>query len=212
MSTPSSSSGTRTPRKEAPRVKTGRRRNRWARTLDGTELQGTSVLFECRRPGRGYRHVLRRSDIERFISLLPDWDELSDGLDGIVLLPGQSGYQGWCLETWVGICAWERHLWHYYDRSYLDHPRESITRLGVPVEPRPEGLIMRWTEDTVRAYQLLDVLLHELGHHRDRMSTRSKKDSARGEPYAEQYASCYATQIWDDYCAEFGLVVPAGGN
>src|SRR5947207_13763624 len=76
------------PRKNAPRVKTGRRRHHFAPTPDVTVLAGTTVVFERRRPGKGYRHVLRKSDVERFIALLPDWDELSDGLDAIVLLPG----------------------------------------------------------------------------------------------------------------------------
>lgn len=77
-------------------------------------------MFERQRPGKGFRHVLRKSDIERFIALLPDWDELSRGLDGIVLLPGDPEYEGICFETWVGVFAWDRDLWHYYDRSYLD--------------------------------------------------------------------------------------------
>jgi hypothetical protein len=165
-------------------------------------------MFERRRPGKGFRHVLRKSDIERFIALLPDWDELSSGLDGIVLLPGDPEYEGITLGTWLGIFAWERELWHHYDRSYLDHPRESITRLGVPFEPHGNDLIAKWTEETVRAYQLLDVLLHELGHHHDRITTRSQTDHPRGEPYAEQYASRYADRIWEAYRNEFGLVIP----
>ena len=67
----------------------------------------------------------------------------------------------------------------------------------------PPGL----DEETVRAYQLLDVLLHELGHHHDRMTTGSQKRPARGETYAEQYAAQYAERIWDAYSAEFELVI-----
>ena len=65
----------------------------------------------------------------------------------------------------------------------------------VPFEPRDGGLVAKWTEDTVRAYQRLDVLLHELGHHHDRMSTRRQREIARGEPYAECYAELYADRI-----------------
>ncbi len=50
----------------------------------------------------------------------------------------------------------------------------------------------------------MDVFLHELGHHHDRMTTRSRSQAARGERYAETYANRYAERIWDAYQAEFG--------
>lgn len=31
---------------------------------------------------------IRPGDVERFIELLPDWEELSRGLDAVVLAPG----------------------------------------------------------------------------------------------------------------------------
>ncbi len=182
----------------------GRRKHNWRYTPEAA-LSATTVVFERHRPGRGYRHILSKPDVERFITLLPDWDELSAGLDAIVLLAGNPEYQGWYGPDWIGICAWDRALWHIYDRSYLDNPRESITRLGVPLEPHhTDGVIAKWTEETVRAYQLLDVMLHELGHHADRMTTRSRRDASRGESYAERYQARYADIIWDAYDAEFG--------
>ena len=192
---------------DAARVKRGRRRHHWGRTMDGTELQGTRLHFERRRPGDGYRHVLRKSDLERFIALLPEWDRLADDLTGVVLLPGNPNYEGEYFTTWIGICAWVRDLWEYYDASYLLHPRQSIARLGVPIERTSVGIVLKWTETTVRAYQLLDVFLHELGHHEDRMATRRKESGGRGEPFAEAYADRYAREIWSNYCDEFGLVV-----
>jgi hypothetical protein len=170
-------------------------------------LAGTNVIFERQRPGRGYRHVLRKADIERFIALLPDWEELSRGLEAIVLLPGQDDLEGLYGEGWIGICAWSRTLWHAYDERYFEHPRESITRVGVPFERYEEGWIGKWTQDSIRAYQLLDVLVHELGHHHDRMTTRSQRHPARGERYAEEYATPYADRIWQAYCTEFDFVV-----
>jgi hypothetical protein len=152
--------------------------------------------------------VLRKSDVQRFLQLLPDWGNLSEGLEGIVLLPGDPRYEGMCFETWVGVFAWTRDLWRRYDRSYVEQPRDSITRLGIPLELDDSGgVIAKWTEETARAYQLLDVLLHELGHHHDRMTTRSQKHVSRGESYAEQYAARHAEQIWDAYIGEFGLVI-----
>ena len=50
------------------------------------------------------------------------------------------------------------------------------------------------------------IFLHELGHHHDRMTTRSRRGTARGEAYAENYALAYADRIWDGYVDAFGLV------
>jgi len=50
----------------------------------------------------------------------------------------------------------------------------------------------------------MHVLLHELGHHHDRMTTRSQVDAGRGELYAELYANKYMDRIWEDYVRVFG--------
>lgn len=195
----------RGPRKSAPRVKSGavQKKNNWRETREGEWLEGTNVVFERDRPGKGYRHVLHRSDLERFIALLPDWDELSHGLEAIVLLPGDPEQEGVCFPRWLGINAWPRDLWEPLERSYLERQRESMVRLGVPLERSGDAVIVKWTEETVRAYQLLDVFLHELGHHHDRMSTRSKGRAPRGEGYAERYALRYMDRIFQAYQEEF---------
>ena len=66
------------------------------------------------------------------------------------------------------------------------------------------ALILELTESTVMAYQLLHIFLHELGHHHDRMSTRSQRRSSRGERYAEHYACAYEERIWQSYLRVFG--------
>ena len=72
------------------------------------------------------------------------------------------------------------------------------------VAKRSTGIEVHYTEASARAFQLLHILLHELGHHHDRMSTQSKNETARGENYAEQYALRYMDKIWDSYIQEFG--------
>ena len=66
------------------------------------------------------------------------------------------------------------------------------------------GYLCKFTEAQARAYQLLHILLHELGHH-DRITTKSQKRASRGEPYAEAYALTYEAKIWDVYQRRFGL-------
>ena len=63
-----------------------------------------------------------------------------------------------------------------------------------------------FTEAQARAYQLLHILLHELGHHHDRMTTKPKVRASRGEPYAEAYALQYEARIWDRYQEAFGAL------
>lgn len=62
-----------------------------------------------------------------------------------------------------------------------------------------------WTEDQARAFQLLNVFLHELRHHHDLMTTRSGRETARGESYAEQFALELADEMRDDYLRVFPL-------
>lgn len=99
----------RAPRKTASKVKLGRvhKKNNWAETPDNDFLGGTVVVFERRRPSKGYRHVLRRADRERFIALLPDWDELAVGLDTVALVDGERDLEG-CVMT-GGSRLWPGH-------------------------------------------------------------------------------------------------------
>ena len=46
----------------------------------------------------------------------------------------------------------------------------------------------QFTPVTIMAYQLLHILLHELGHHHDRLTTKPMGQPNTGEPYAEAYA------------------------
>jgi hypothetical protein len=88
---------------------------------------------------------------------------------------------------------------------WYEKHRELFDRLGVLTEETTYGAqVLKHTESTARAFQLLDVLLHELGHHHDCMTNRSRQ-VARGEPYAERYALRYAGLIWERYLNEFGL-------
>jgi hypothetical protein len=194
------------PRKTTPKVKGGRvqKKNNWSPTTDAALLAGTGVAFERRRPGAGYRHLLRKVDLERFIALLPDWDELAVGLRQVVLDAPYDDYQGWHSSGVVALCAWERELWVDYPRDFVQEHQGIFDRLGIETRPNPTGALVCWTEPTAKAYQLLHVFLHELGHHHDRMTTRSRNATARGERYAEAYANRYADQIWDAYEAEFG--------
>jgi hypothetical protein len=179
-------------------------RHRSRRGAPAAEGNAPPVPVVRQHPGRGFRHVLHASQVRAFLAILPDWDVLSRGLDNIVLAPGSDVRDGWHQPGVVAVCAWPRALWRTdCDRYFVQHS-DLFARLGVPVEQTEEGWLARFTESTARAYQLLHVLLHELGHHHDRMTTRRRVRTGRGEGYAERYALDYSERIWERYFKTFG--------
>ncbi len=105
----------------------------------------------------------------------------------------------------MAVCAWEIDQAITVESWYYQKHRKVFAQIGVPCEPHDDGFVCEFTDTTIRAYQLVHVLLHELGHHHDRMTTKSKRTASRGEGYAERYALAYADRIWESYLNEFGL-------
>ena len=195
-------------RKSTPDVIAGRvqKKNAWGRSLsDYYDVPQRHPIIDRKRPGSGYRHVLTKRDIDQFIPLLPDWDALSKGLNAIVLAPGEWNICGYHVPGVVHVCAWEADLWTLVTARLYEEHRDIWERLGVPCERQGADYLCQWCEPTIRAYQLLHILLHELGHHHDRMTTRSQVRTGRGEPYSESYARRQETLIWDRYWQVFNL-------
>ncbi len=195
-------------RKTAPKVRGGKvqRKNRWSPTPTCENTPQPRPLVHRRKPGTGYRHLLRRSDIERFMGLLPDWPELSRGLNAIVLAPGDPSTCGWHRPGVVAICAWQRDL-NLADLCPLwlkSHGSLLLKQISEPGDRSDDDrIVRRLAEWTIRAFQLTHILLHELGHHHDRMTTRRQLESCRGENYAEEYCMRHSARIWDVFLDEF---------
>jgi hypothetical protein len=79
-----------------------------------------------------------------------------------------------------------------------------LSLLDVQIDQQEGRLGLLWTEAQARAFMLLDVLPHELGHHRDRMTTRSGR-LGRGEPFAERYALDVLDRVWPIYTRHFEI-------
>jgi len=193
-------------RKTTPRVRDGRVAHKQRRSPTPTYWNTTQrvPVVDRERPGPGFRHILRRQDVLAFLELLPEWDVLSQGLDAIVLAEGDDGSDGWYDLGVIGICAWERQLWREVIPEWYQEHKGLLERLGVPCERRRDAVLCHFTEATIRGYQLVHILVHELGHHHDRITTRSQVECARGEPYAEAYAARHEEEIWQRYGAVFG--------
>jgi hypothetical protein len=195
-------------RKSAPNVKSGRvqKQNNWSLTPTYYNTEQRLPVIVRKRPGPGYRHVLRKKDVTNFIGILPDWGEISKGLNAIVLTYGEEEDFGFHIPGAIHICAWDREMWITVTAAYYGKSAEFLGRLGVPCEPDgSDGFLCKFNEATARAHQLLGTFLHELGHHHDRITTKSKIRASRGEPYAEAYARAYEARIWRAYQQVFEL-------
>jgi hypothetical protein len=193
------------------RVKAGRvaKKNNW--TPDHKDYYARSqseIQIERGHPGSGYRQVVTVAQLRRFLALLPDWDELAIGLEAISICEGGHGWLGIFNAGVVVITAWEKELWWSdVSASWVDEHADVLDLLSVEIVRHgetPHELELRWTEPQARAFMLLDVLVHELGHHHDRMTTRGD-DAPRGEPYAVAYARRVRAEVWPQYAREFGL-------
>ena len=139
---------------------------------------------------------------------------LSQGLEAIVLGPGEWGSDALYAsdaKRQVGrieLFAWDREVEMYWGKTHVDEHRPILDLLGVPVVLRAGEQWMYdclFTEATARAFQLIHVLVHELGHHHDRITTRSQRKPARGEGYAERYANDHEPLLVARYREAFRL-------
>ncbi len=190
-------------RKTAPKVRDGRtqKKNRHA----PTRLNSLGVGLE--RPSRGYRHVTSRQDIWKFLRLLPQWKRVSTDLDLIFLMSGSDEYDGYYeYPHWpsIALSAWPEDLiTRPLDAYYAQH-REIFATLGVRCEMEKDEMVCQFTEESARAYQLLHIFLHELGHHEYRI-TKGRGKSGGSELYAENYAIHWQKRIWKKYCEAFSF-------
>ena len=195
------------PRHDPVRVRGGRtkKKNNWR--LDPGDyhaLEQSEIRLHRRHPGAGFRHVVTVPQLRAFLPLLPDWDEVAVGLDAIVLDAGREDYEGWCRPGVVALRAWPRGLWHHDANAwYLYYHREIFELIGLEQSYSGGQVHLHWTEAQARAYLLVHVLPHELGHHFDRMADGNGRDLPGGEPFAENYALWALDHIWPRYAAGF---------
>ena len=120
-------------RKSTPKVIDGRvrKKNNWSLSTDYYDAPiPREVMIDRKRPGVGYRHVLTKEHIHRFLEILPDWDNLAVGLNAVVLAPGEWGADGYHVPGVVHICAWESDLWREMGREYYEEHQDLFERLG----------------------------------------------------------------------------------
>ncbi len=207
-------------RRSAPKVRNGKtqRKNRTTRTSLYHRPDDALPVIRRERPGEGFRHVITQAQLRDFIAILPDWSWLASGLNAVLIAEGREDCFGWHRPGTIAICAWQGDFHQLWSHWFISANRVVLNRLGVPIRSEPiyfyesrelefddeRYQMCEFAEQTARGFLLMDVFLHELGHHHDRITTRSQRNCARGERYAEQYAIRYAETIWDRYFEVFG--------
>ena len=193
-------------RKVAPKVKDGTVQKKHNHVP--TAALGYVLARES--PARGCRHINTKRDERLFTSIIPDWPALSAGIESIILTSSGHDHEGlyeYFLRENTGsirIPAWHGDLWSVVSTAYFEEHRAILGKLGVASERQDDGIQCRFTPSQARAFLLLHVFLHELGHHVDRMQSKSQRSSRRGEPFAERYANELALVLWPDYVRVFG--------
>ena len=156
-------------------------------------------IIDKEAPGKGFRHFLTKKDIVRFIYLIPEWNNISKGLTKIILAKGVEGSDGWYSGTVLAINAWDREFWRWVPPEYYLEHRKIFEKLNIQCCKQGREYLCKFDSASIKAFQLLHVFLHELGHHFDRITTKSQKESSRGECYAEEYAREVDDSIWRRY-------------
>ena len=176
----------KTYQKTTPKVKNGKvqHKNRHRQTPNYWNTRQAELQLDIQKPGKGFKHYLKKRDILTFLQLLPNWEELNVELDAVILAEG-GGPDGWYNDGVIAICAWEKERSSAMAKEYFREHQAIFDRLNVKYEIKPTHVLCHFTDQQIVAYQLLHIFLHELGHHHDRLSTRKKRDNGpRGEPYA----------------------------
>jgi len=192
-------------RRTATKVKDGRvqRKNRHRPTGHA------GYVLDRESPGREFRHVVSKRDVQAFIDIIPDWPRLSKRLERIVLASRRDGWDG-AHEFYhreetgaVFLHAWRDDLWMDLTTAYFDSHQQIFETLGVSFDRQEECVTCRFTEAQARAFTLLHVFMHELGHHYDSIQQKHR-DSSKGEDYAESFATGRFEQLFPAYVRVFG--------
>jgi hypothetical protein len=161
-------------------------------------------------PAKGCRHIITKQDVRLLITLIPNWHQLSEGLESIILTASSDDHEG-CYQIFhrektgsIQIPAWRGDLWKVFTAAYFHEHATIFEMLSIASESHPDGVQCRFTFQQAKAFLLLHIFLHELGHHVDRMESKAQRTSLRGEAFAESYAHELCSIIWPAYVRTFG--------
>jgi hypothetical protein len=192
-------------RRTATKVKDGRVQRKNHHRPTGHE----GYVLDRESPGRGFCHVVSKRDVQAFVEIVPGWDRFSERLERIVLAaPGDhcdGAYEFFHREETgaVYLHAWREDLWTDLTVPYFDHHQHIFDTLAVSYDRQEDCVTCRFTGAQARAFMLLHIFMHEVGHHYDRIHQKHL-GSSKGEDYAERFATSRFDQLFPAYVRVFG--------
>ncbi len=189
----------------ATRVKNGRVQPK-NRTRP-TSHQG--LVIDRESPGHGCQHVVTKADLQAFLDIIPDWDRYSERLERIVLSARRDHCDG-MYEFFhreesgvIYLHSWSQDLWLELEPHYFQAHQHIFDKLGVRYDISAGSTCCYFSPAQARAYTLLHVFLHELGHHFDRIHQKHL-GATKGEDYAEHFANSRFDLLLPLYEQTFG--------
>jgi hypothetical protein len=192
-------------RRSAMKVKNGRVQPKNRHRPTGHE----GYVLDRESPGRGFCHVVSKRDVQAFIDIVPEWHRFSERLERIVLASPSDDCDG-LYEFYhreetgaIFLHAWGEDLWTDLTAPYFESHQHIFERLGVSYDRLRDCVMCRFTEAQARAFMLLHIFMHELGHHYDRIRQKHL-GSSNGEDYAERFATNHFEHLLPVYIHVFG--------
>ncbi len=192
-------------RKTNPKVKGGKVQKK----NDHRKTPWRGFVVDRVSPAKGYRHLVTKREIFDFIELLPDWRELIHGIERIRLTSGSEStdatYTHFNREGTglIELFAWQKDLVQEIPHQHFDAHRSIFERIELKFERKKEDVVCWFDEAKAKAFILVHIFTHELGHHHDRMNAK-RHTLSRGEDYAETFANRLEDGVWPKYVAKFG--------
>ena|ERR1700677_635633 len=159
-------------------------------------------------PRKGFKHLVAKREIFDFVELIPDYKSLLFGLERIQLSSGSETSDGRYIRHsdsgtgTIEIEAWKSDLVQEIPLRYFEDHQSIFDKIELKFEKRDDMVLCWFDEAKAKAFILLHVFIHELGHHHDKMN--GKKRGTRGEMYAETFANQLEDVVWPLYVARFG--------
>ena len=146
-------------RKIKPKLKLGKenKRNRIALSRKYENIEKGVLIIDKDEAGYGYKHLLDKQEILKFVEIIPEWEKLSEGLNIVLLAKGSNYSDGWHSKGKIAIRAWEKDLWREVSNHYFNEHKMIFDKLEVKYETKDEGYILYFTENKARAFQLLHI-------------------------------------------------------
>lgn len=192
-------------RKTATKIRNGRvsNKNRNEKTPNYWNTRQSEIQIDIQKPGKGYKHFLKKKDLIQFWNILPDKEKIGIELDAIILAEGNNMCDGWYQNGVICICAWEKEMSREMNYKYFEDHKDLFERLEVKYILKKDSVVCDFNENQIKAFQLLRVMTHEIGHHIDRIRTRKRRTCPQGEVFAFKFEKVYEKKIWNKYFEYF---------